>query len=543
MKKPILLIYPPFEGKGYLKSRAPFPIGPLYIAAYLESKKISAKVVDMSYPPNKSKTTRPKQLKTGQPNYFRFGWTNKEIIDWLEKNLNKYSTTIGVSSLMSSNWTGAYEIVNLIKNIERRKRVVMGGPHATAFPEHVFKYTKTDYICMGEGEKIFYQFLMGNKEQSGMVSRFRRNYLSSYADKSFINNLDALPFPRRNLLEDDRQINEIYVTFSRGCPHKCSFCGSHLIQGRKWRHKSIDYILKEIEFYIKHWGIKHFVIEDDNPCPGKKGEKHLQELCKRIIKKNIKVKFSVSHGIPVYTTARKENCKLLWNAGFRKMVFPLESTDKAVLHHMNKEFTPNNWRKAIKSWKYEKNHPTEIIIGYPFVDTIETMLRTMLEIAERKCLIWASHFRLNKGTKLFQQCIDAGYISKNYDPINTQSLYIETERFKIQDLKELMQISRGLNFIIESGSRLFIDDPFTDFEKNPRNGKIIAKDIFKFRRSQNIAASIILTKEMDIVGRPFVSYDKSGRLIYKGNKKSRVYDILRYILTGKKGRKLKDILK
>lgn len=523
-QKPILLLYPPFEGKNYLVSRAPFPIGLLYIAAYLKKKGISVEVVDMSYPPKKEYTLKPPQLSIKQMNYFRFGWTNIKIKKWLKKNLKKYHHIIGISSLMSSNWTGAYRLINLIKYIDPSKEIIIGGPHATTSPFHVFKNCKADYICIGEGEESFYKFLRDGYA-FGIVSR--KTTIIEGSQRNFIKKMDELPFPKRNLLKDNRKIREIYITFSRGCPHKCSFCSSHLIQGRKWRHKSVERCIKEIKFYQKNWEIKNFVIEDDNPCPGIKGEKHLRELCRQIISNKIKAKFSVSHGIPVYITAKKENCELLYNAGFRKMVFPLESTNKEVLKDMNKEFTPNNWRKAIKNWNYEKKHPTEIILGYPFVETIESMLETMLEIAENECLIWASHFRLYKGTSLFSRCLKAGYIDEKYDPINTQGFYISTERFGIKELKQLIQISRGLNYFVEKNYNIY-NSPFDIFKKTSKPG-IIAKGNFKFRRSQNIAAKILLCQTGKFTGEPYVTYNGNDKLILKGENRNIVYNKLNKI--------------
>jgi len=539
--KPILLLYPPFEGKNILKSRAPFPIGPLYISAYLKKQGIEAFVKDFSYPSTKHRTKRPEQLKTGQPNYFRFGHTDLEIRKWLRSNLKKYHNIIGVSSLMSSNWSGGYRLIDTIKSVSPESVVIIGGPHATAFPDHVTKYSKADYICIGEGEDAFYKFLKGEKHEAivkpGKLFEGRTNFFKS---------LDDIPFPERTMLMDDRKTKDMYMTFSRGCPHKCSFCGSYLIQGRIWRNKSVDRIIEEIDFYYKEWGIRHFIVEDDNPCPGKKGMKHIKEMCKRIITDLPKIKLSVSHGIPVYATADKELCELLWLAGFRNMVFPLESTDPNVLKDMNKEFTPPNWKKAVKTWKYEKNHPTEIIIGYPFVETIETMLRTIIAIAEVKGRAWASHFRLNKGTPMFKRCLDAGYVKEDYDPINTQAFYIKTERFNLQDLKDIMAISRGVNFATENGFDPFKEkvdcNSFANFRMPKNVGDVVAEGKFKFKRSQNTTASIMLTATGKFDGKPIVAYDNE-RLTYKGSKPNKVYNELKYILTGKKSKEIGDFLK
>jgi hypothetical protein len=540
----VLLIYPPFEGKNYLKKRSPFPIGPLYMAAFLKDKGIDALVVDFSWPPKKRKTQRPSQLKTGQSNYFRFGWTDLQIKKFLIWHAKNYDY-IGVSSLMSSNWSGGYKVIDLVKETTGQD-VIIGGPHATVFPEHVIKHSKADYICIGEGEAAMWAHCTGVKHPAIIKTKGKLQHHS--VGHSFIDNMNMLPFPNRSLLYDDRTTKELYITFSRGCPHKCSFCGSHLIQGRTWRHKDIDTCIKEVHFYIKEWGVKKFIVEDDNPCPGKKGIKHLKKFCQRIINEFPKLRFEVSHGIPVYATADKELCDLMWKAGFREMTFPIESTDIHVLRDMKKADTPNHWRQGIKNWRYEKNHPAQIILGYPFVETITTMLTTMLDIAHVKGRIWASHFRLNKGTPLFDRCLSAKYISDTYDPVNTQSFYIETERFKIKDLQELMQISRGINFATERGFNPIEKVPectdFYDFTLPEKPGDVVAKGRFKFVRGQNYLASILIARlGKSTQGRPICSFGSSRDIIiYKGEKPSVVYDSLIEILTGRKRKTIEDFL-
>lgn len=541
--RPVLLLFPPYEGKSYLVTRRPFPLGLLYIAAYLKKNNIRSEVWDFSYPANKLKTVRPPQLKTKQPNYWRWGWSNDEIFTWLKINLKKYHSTIGVSSLMSSNWTGAYKIIEIIKEIAPKSKIIIGGPHATVFPQHVAQYSKADFICIGEGEESFYHFLQGKKHE-GII----RSGNHAKARRAFIKNLDVLPFPKRNLLKDSRITKELYVTFSRGCPHKCSFCGSHLIQGRQWRHKNIDRVLKEIKFYYDHWDVRKFIVEDDNPCPGKNGIKHLKEICKRVIAEIPKAKLLVSHGLPVYALADKELCALLWKAGFRRMSFPVESTNPKVLKDMNKEQVLKNWKVATKNWsKYEKHLPIQVIFGYPFVQTITTMLQTMIDIAAIHGRVWASWFRMNPSIGLFDRSKKAGYIPDDYDPINTQAFYIETPRFTINDLKEIMQIGQGVNFSTSYECNPFKEvldcKSFFDFTIPKKDGDVITKGSFKFRKGQNITASIMLTAMGKFNGRPMVSFGKDNNtLIYKGIKSSKVYDELKYLLTGRRKKNIQSII-
>lgn len=536
MKK-VIIFYPPFEGKNILKKRPPFPIGPLYLASYLIKHGIEAEVKDFSYPFVMSKTTCPKNLETSRKMYLRYGNSDKEIKDWLKKNLKNYSEYIGVSSLMSSNYTGAYTLIKLIKEVNPKAVVILGGPHPSTDPEHAANYSGADYICLGEGEEVFRQFLTEKKENEFVLSVKNlkdKIHLNSVSKKAYIKNINLLPFPNRSILLDDRKTEQLYVTFSRGCPHACSYCVSHTIQNRKWRNKKINRIIKEILFYKEQWGVKKFIIEDDNPCPLKEGITFLKKLCKEIIKYSPKTKFSVSHGFPVYASADKELCNLLYKAGFREMAFPLETTSPEVLKDMNKKNTLNNWRKARKLWTYENAPPSLIILGYPFVETIDTMLKTIKDVSEVKSRIWAGWFRLYKGTKLFDRCVKAGYVERNYDSINSQSFFIETERFKIKDLKDLMQITKGVNFAAEEGFDIFNETieskSFNSFTLPKNIGDVIAKGKFGFNKGQLIAASILLAKTGMLNGKPMTTFNKDKtKIIYTGVQKSNVYSKINQI--------------
>lgn len=535
--KPVLLIHSPFEGKSFLKSRRPFPIGLLHIASYLQKKNIKAGVLDLCYKPTKHKIERPKQMKVKQNFYLRFGWNDEQIEIWLRKNLDRYHNVVGVSSLMSSTYNGGYRVMEIIKKINPQIKIIVGGPHATAFPYHVASNSVADYICIGEGEEVFYKFLMGDKKVNGIYRT--KNIIGEDIkfDKQFIQELDKLPFLNKKLLINNSVLDEMYVIFSRGCPQNCSFCGSHLIQGRQWRHKSAMRALEEIDFYVKEWGIKNFIVEDDNLSPGRNGIEWLKEICMGIISKPYKLKLRVSHGIPVNATSDKELCELMWQAGFRKMTFPVESTDTNVLKDMHKTYVLNYWKKSVKNWKHEKNHPVQIIFGYPFVQTIRTMLKTMVDITNEKCIIWASYFRLNKGTELFDRCIQAKYTTKDFDPINTQSAFLQTERFTVKDIAELLNISKGLNFGTQSGYNVLNDNVNSKikfgnhykFIGMPKSiGSVVAKGSFGFAKGQKTFTRLLMMR-CGLIGKAKLTVTKNT-IIYNGLEKNKMYDILASII-------------
>jgi radical SAM superfamily enzyme YgiQ (UPF0313 family) len=530
--KPILLLYPPYEGKLYWNPRPPFPLGPLYMAAYLREKGIEAVVKDFHYPPEKHKTVRPEKLDTGQPTYLRWGYTDLQIRKWLRDNLHKYHKTIGVSSLMSSNYTGAYKLIKLIKKIKPDADVVIGGIHATFYPDHVLKNADVSHVFLGESELSFYRYIK-------WVEKGKHKSAPKIIPFELVRDMDSLPFPERDLLLDDRETKQMYVTFTRGCPHRCSFCVVHKQSGKRWRNKSVPRVIEEINFYCEEWNSKHFLIEDDNPCPGTKGIKYLSKICKGIIKDvpHKLLKFEIIHGVPMYVTADKDLSKLMWQAGFRNMCYPLESSNEEVLKHMGKDFTLENWKAAMKNWsKYEKFRPTTIILGYPFVDTIQSVLKTIIDVTKQYSWVSAQYFRLYHGTPIFDECLKRGYVSDDYDPINTQNFYIKTKEFELKDLKEIMSLARGVKFGIERdkcnvfADEDFIPKSFKNFKVPEKEGDVIAEGSFGWRRSQNHCAAVILMRYKDFRGRPVISFDGKYKLVYKGVKKSKVYMHLNKVL-------------
>ena len=44
-------------------------------------------------------------------------------------------------------------IARIIKNVDSDIKIILGGPHATIFPDHIIEKPFIDFVCIGEGEK------------------------------------------------------------------------------------------------------------------------------------------------------------------------------------------------------------------------------------------------------------------------------------------------------------------------------------------------------------------------------------------------------
>ena len=64
----------------------------------------------------------------------------------------------------------------------------------------------------------------------------------------------------------------VVVQFSRGCRHKCTYCGQTIFW-KKWRHRNPELFAREITMLHKKYGIEVFNFADENPATDKEAWK------------------------------------------------------------------------------------------------------------------------------------------------------------------------------------------------------------------------------------------------------------------------------
>ena len=199
--------------------------------------------------------------------------------------------------------------------------LIAGGMHPTNSPEEVLQYFDTVFI--GEGEITLLQFISDYLENKPL-----RLYKNTYEI-----NMDEVPLPRYDLIKMD-QYKTIPLQISRGCPHNCEFCASTKVYGSKYRHKSVDRIMQEIEMIQNLKYNPHIYFTDDNMLVKKE---FVIELLDKL--KDRKLRWMTHTDISV--ADQDEILKRLFSAGCRKLVIGFESIIPESLY-------------AIEKWKYNR---------------------------------------------------------------------------------------------------------------------------------------------------------------------------------------------
>jgi radical SAM superfamily enzyme YgiQ (UPF0313 family) len=234
-------------------------------------------------------------------------------IEVIDENITpfafKKADLVGITSYTSS-VTRGYEIAQIYR--EQGITTVMGGIHVSMLPEEALKYCDT--VVIGEAEGVW-QKVLEDFETGNLKKRYEGSWI----------NLEDLPIPRRDILR-----NEFYtwgsIQTSRGCPMNCSFCSVSAFNGRRFRRRNLEDVIKELELIPQ----KNVMITDDNIIGySKEDSDWAKAFFVRIIEKGIKKIFFAQASIQFGED--RELIRIAARAGLKIIFIGIESLNPESL--------------------------------------------------------------------------------------------------------------------------------------------------------------------------------------------------------------------
>jgi anaerobic magnesium-protoporphyrin IX monomethyl ester cyclase len=366
----IMLISPPvtLHEDDVSRPTKPWLLGLGYMAAVLEHEGYDVRILDCF--------NRRLQPETGRPRFLRYGFSDDMIL----QRVAEYSPdVIGVSCMFTPYLKDAHHIARLCKQYNSMIPVIFGGAHASTFPEYVLKDENVDCVVVGEGENTMLDLVKRIEHGEGLTgipgTMYRRNgQVRREQPRPFIENLDELPFPAWHLLDKEGLVEEAKrspfvmrrpvgaMVTSRGCPNNCYFCSVRKIWGRKWRARSPENVVDEMEFLKNVHGFQEIQWVDDNCGVSKR---RLEEICDEIMARKLDVKWVATSGI-AHWTLDQELLDKMKRAGCYRLIFGIESGDEETRKIIRKTYSLSQAKRVtahankIGMWT-----AASFIIGFP----------------------------------------------------------------------------------------------------------------------------------------------------------------------------------
>ena len=393
----VLLISPPkglFAGCPEKPKFQTHPQGLLYIASILQKNKHYVEILD--------------------------AWSFGLNLDSIKIKIIDFNPHIVGITAMTILAYDAYLVAKVVKEIDSKIVTVMGGPHATALPEEPINTDNIDIAVIGEGEytmvAICNQVAQGGEDLSeirGIVYKCGKKVIKT--DHAYrIEQLDKIPFPAYHLLPSMADYNPpphwgkkgkfASVITSRGCPYGCAFCCVSEAWGRKYRYRSPDNVVDELEFLNKKYSITFISFRDAVATLHKQ---RMIEICKGIIDRKLKMKWNCNakaHEVD------EELLRWMKKAGCKTIMYGIESGNEQIL---------SQFKRADKKFIEQAINLTHKIGITPYGyfmfglpgETKETMRET-IDFAKSLKLHQAGFTSVIPfpGTKLWDYCINHNLI-------------------------------------------------------------------------------------------------------------------------------------
>jgi anaerobic magnesium-protoporphyrin IX monomethyl ester cyclase len=375
---------------------------------------------------------------------------------------------VGISMQSTAFFLNGKAIAKLAKYVDRDIIVVAGGAFPSSNPNIVIKDGNIDYIVIGEGEVSFRKLLdslrfgTGIDAIDGIIYR-KHGEVVVNEKKTYIENLDGFPFMDLSLVPYEKYFNirdahfvtntekATHIITSRGCPNDCSFCTIHDVWGYKFRARSSENVINEIDRLVNEYGITEIHFEDDNIAfDNARAVKIFEGLRK------YGLSWALPNGISIKTLNR-DLLKLMRESGCYSMALPFESGNLKTLKEIIRKDVDLEYSKKMCSYANDLGIETYgfFIIGFPgesYDDIMKTLDFSISLGLKGIYIFYATPF---PGTRLLEQVKKLGYVSDDFDSVwlTIERPTFSTDLFNKDELYEFVKAyvaekkSKGYNFL------------------------------------------------------------------------------------------------
>lgn len=365
----ILLINPPI--REWAKPNL-VPLGLAYIAAVLRQEGHQVEVMDIN----------------------AFRWGQEEVEEKIKEAQFDLVGTSGIVTIYRYiKW-----LVSMLKKYHPEKKVMVGGSVATSVPRILMERTATDIACIGEGEKTIKELVWaletgGDLSQvDGIWFKDKTGVIHATKPREPIKDLDSSPLPAYDLFPMDiylknpvgapnvnkwqdgssanSEVLSINLSATRGCPYRCIYC-YHDFMGSRYRTRSPQNILQEMEMLYQRYGVKYFHFVDDEFVMKKK---FVYEFCEQVRENDPDFTWGCSGRVNLMT---EDLIATMANSGCILIGYGIESGSQKMLDIMRKRVTVEQAKQAVKlTQKYLGWADCSFMIGTPG-ETRETIQETI----------------------------------------------------------------------------------------------------------------------------------------------------------------------
>jgi hypothetical protein len=365
MKPRILLVYPPIydfaaydfwqrpygllETAGALRDKADFSL-----FDYLDRDKLK---------PDKwsrgrfieQRISAPPPLRDIPRYYRRYGAARQSFEDFLAHTA-PFNFAL-IQTAMTYWYPGVAEVIEDIREIQPKTKIILGGNYATICPEHA-ETLSPDLIIRGADVQPLWDYI-GVEPDINQPA----------------------------LWEAYSELKTGAIKLSDGCPFNCSYCSVPKVYGG-FKARPLEKAVAELELMVK-LGAENIAFYDDALLY--KSDDVLVPFLNEVIKRGINVNFHTPNALNArFLTS--ELARLMVRAGFKTFYIGLESASEQWQKQTGSKVSGREFASAVENLKSTGANPHDItayqILGHPKMDIqqLEESMRFVRSLGVRGML-------------------------------------------------------------------------------------------------------------------------------------------------------------
>jgi radical SAM superfamily enzyme YgiQ (UPF0313 family) len=333
---------------------------------------------------------------------------------------------IALSFLSTTTYPAVKNMAKRLKLEAPRIPIIVGGAFATMNSDHILRDCPyIDCVGVGEGEEVLPDYL-NNLDNPGSVAglvwrngeEIVRNSL-----RPIIRDLDQFPYPDRTSLPID-YIESLpldvpavlsldkFCTMqtSRGCPYSCIYCDIPSLSKGKWRCRSSEHVLGEMQL-LNDMGYRSVYLTDDHFLINRK---RINEICSGIIERKLEFRWGCEGRVDSLAV---DQLPIMIKANCNFLAFGVEAGTQKVLERLKKDQTLEQVEHAVSE---AKRHGIARVHGFFIIGTPGETKEEIMESFRFAARLKLDTFSFNRlcayrGTPLWQEYVDRRIIDDERD--------------------------------------------------------------------------------------------------------------------------------
>ncbi|HOU10287.1 MAG TPA: radical SAM protein [Clostridiales bacterium] len=285
---------------GYVKQKAPLPLGLLSVATHLKNNGHEARIYDRA-------------VEGGG----------------FSRRLDRFSPgLVGISVPGGMSFADALKLSRVCK--KRNIPVVWGGPMASLVPELALQSGVVDFVALGDGEAP--TLALADALSAGEPAENIAGLAMLRGGEPLVNKPDrpaglaGLPVIDFTFVDASKYFFKnrscermLHVYASKGCTGTCAFCYNSGLAKGCWRRRPVGYVVEELRWLKEHYRIDGVYFVDDLIAPDRET---LAGFCRALIAASLDIAWSCDIRADLF---EREDFFLMAEAGCRWVMCGIES--------------------------------------------------------------------------------------------------------------------------------------------------------------------------------------------------------------------------